>query len=194
MKCPNHPDREGEFMCVECARMFCAECIHDRAGRPFCPECLAKAQQEPTGGEEAKQPAEPRSGAVPPSEPHEPSPPAPPAPPVPPRPPMPAPGYTPAAARPSGIAIASMVCGILSLVCCCGGLNLVLGVVAIVLGAAALGSSQPGPVRAASRAYAIVGIATGAAAIVLGVLAIVGWFAFSEMFPRFHQPWRGRFI
>jgi hypothetical protein len=87
-----------------------------------------------------------------------------------------------------------MVCGILSLVCCCGGLNLVLGVVAIVLGAVALGPSQPEPVRAAGRSYAIVGIATGAAAIVLGVLAIVGWFAFSEMFPRFHRPWRGRFI
>jgi hypothetical protein len=88
-----------------------------------------------------------------------------------------------------------MVCGIVGLVCCCAGpLRLVLGVVAVALGAAALGSAQPEPVRAASRPYAIAGIATGAAAIVLFVLTLAGWLAFQETFrrwmPRTPMPFR----
>ncbi len=184
MRCPNHPDREGEWMCIECARQFCAQCIQDVGGRPMCPECAAKAAPQGAGAEQPAAPAEPPQPPVPPSQPPMP----PPYPPQPPQPPMPGPGYTPAPAAPGGLAIASMVCGILSLVCCLAFYFAIpLGLVAVVLGVIALNASHPAPVRAASRPYALAGIITGAAGILFTVLFWAGIFAFGIMGDHGHR-------
>jgi hypothetical protein len=175
MNCPKHPERQAEFMCAECGREVCADCIEDRAGKLVCGDCAAKLGTEAGGAPPPEPPAAQPAAAIPSQWP-------PSAPPPPP--------YRPAGVGPSGVSIASMVCGILSLVCCCGGgLSLVLGVTAVILGAIALGSAQPEPMRAAGRPYAIAGIITGSLAIVFFVLAIIGAIAFRELMPQwFRRP------
>jgi len=173
MKCPNHPDREGDLMCVECARQFCPECITYHDGRPYCPEHAAKLAQVPAGEQLAQAPQPPETPPPAPSGPPQPGPPAPaPAQPVPPPPPQ----YAPVHAGPSGIAIASLVCGIIGLVLCCAapGVSLLLSVPGLVLGLLAIYSSgAPQAVRDASRPFAIAGIITGAVGVVAGVIAAV---------------------
>jgi hypothetical protein len=165
MKCPNHPDREGDSMCVECARQFCPECITYHDGRPYCPEDAAKLAQGPAGGEQPEQAPQPSQAA------QQPQPPTP-APPVPPSPPQ----YAPVRPGPSGVAIASLVCGIVGLVLCCaiGGFSLLVSVPGLVLGLLAIYSSgAPQAVRDASRPYAIAGIITGAVGVLAGIAAAV---------------------
>ncbi|MCR4657218.1 MAG: DUF4190 domain-containing protein, partial [Lachnospiraceae bacterium] len=68
----------------------------------------------------------------------------------------------------SGMAIASMVCGILSLICCCGGwLGLLLAAVALVLGIISLKNNYGG------REMAIAGIVTGGCGIVLSLVILI---------------------
>jgi len=172
MKCPNHPDREGELICVECARQFCPECITYRDGRPYCPEDAVKPAQGPAAGEQpepAPQPPEPQPPLA--------QPPAPAGTPTPVQPvPPPPPQYAPVRSGPSGIAIASLVCGIIGLVLCCAvpGFSLLLSVPGLVLGLLAIYSSgAPQAVRDASRPYAVAGIITGAVGVVAGVVAAV---------------------
>ncbi len=72
--------------------------------------------------------------------------------------------------RSSGLAIASMVCGILSVVICCGmWISWILSVVAIILGAVSLSKRQGG------RGMAIAGIITA----VFGLLLSIGFFIFA---------------
>lgn len=72
--------------------------------------------------------------------------------------------------RSSGLAIASMVCGILSVVICCGmWVSWILSVVAIILGAVSLSKRQGG------RGMAIAGIITA----VFGLLLSIGFFIFA---------------
>lgn len=79
----------------------------------------------------------------------------------------------------TGLGIASMVCGIVSLVGCCGlwYVSLPCAVVAIVLGIVQI-------VKNESRGMAIAGIICGGVGIVLTVLVIVGVMAFlsSDMY------------
>lgn len=71
--------------------------------------------------------------------------------------------------RSSGLAIASMVCGILSVVICCGmWVSWILSVVAIILGAVSLSKRQGG------RGMAIAGIITA----VFGLLLSIGFCIF----------------
>ncbi len=67
-----------------------------------------------------------------------------------------------------GIAIASLVCGILSLICCCTGLfSAILAVAAVVLGIITLCFKYDG------KGMAIAGISTGAVTLVILVLALI---------------------
>lgn len=71
-----------------------------------------------------------------------------------------------------GIAIASLVCGILAIICCCATtFSLLLSVASIVLGVITIVKKYDG------KGMAIAGIATGGVAIVLTVLAFVSLFA-----------------
>lgn len=78
-----------------------------------------------------------------------------------------------------GFAIASMVCGILSLICCCFGFfSLILAIAAIVLGIVSLNSKYDG------KGMAIAGIVTGGIGAFIFVLTmIIGGFTglFAEM-------------
>ena len=68
----------------------------------------------------------------------------------------------------SGLAIGSMVCGILSIVLCCGRwISWILSVVAIVLGAVSISKGRRG------RGMAMAGIITGAVGIVLSILILI---------------------
>ena len=68
----------------------------------------------------------------------------------------------------SGLAIGSMVCGILSIVFCCGSwISWILSVVAIVLGAVSISKGRRG------KGMAMAGIITGAVGIVLSILILI---------------------
>lgn len=68
----------------------------------------------------------------------------------------------------SGLAIGSMVCGILSIVLCCGSwISWILSVVAIVLGAVSISKGRRG------KGMAMAGIITGAVGIVLSILILI---------------------
>ena len=67
-----------------------------------------------------------------------------------------------------GLSIASMVCGILSIILCCAGVaGIILSVAALVLGIVSLKK------KAAGRGMAIAGIATGAVGLLLAIIMIV---------------------
>lgn len=67
-----------------------------------------------------------------------------------------------------GFAIASMICGILSLLCCClTGINAVFAIAAIILGIVSIYNKYDG------RGMAIAGIVTGCIALVFFVILIV---------------------
>lgn len=87
----------------------------------------------------------------------------------------------PAQRRTSALAVWSMITGILSLFCCC---SLVLGPVAVVLGAVALSHFKTHP-ELNGRGFAITGI-------VLGVFAFLIWVVVSAVYfssPEFMQVW-----
>ncbi len=67
-----------------------------------------------------------------------------------------------------GISIASLVCGILSLICCCGGwLGLILAAAALVLGIISLKNNYEG------RELAIAGLITGGCGIILSIVMLI---------------------
>lgn len=71
-----------------------------------------------------------------------------------------------------GVSIASLVCGIFAILCCCATtFSMVLSIAAIVLGIITIVKKYDG------KGMAIAGIATGGVAIVLTVLAFVSMFA-----------------
>lgn len=71
-----------------------------------------------------------------------------------------------------GVSIASLVCGIFAIICCCATtFSLVLSIAAIVLGIISIVKKYDG------KGMAIAGIATGGVAIVLTILAFVSLFA-----------------
>lgn len=66
----------------------------------------------------------------------------------------------------SGIAIASMILGILSIVfSCCYGIGLILAIIGLILGGVALKQQRPG------RGMAIAGVVTS----ILGLLPLIFW-------------------
>lgn len=71
-----------------------------------------------------------------------------------------------------GVSIASLICGILAIICCCATtFSLLLSIAAIVLGIITIVKKYDG------KGMAIAGIATGGVAIVLTILAFVSLFA-----------------
>ena len=67
-----------------------------------------------------------------------------------------------------GISIASLVCGILSLICCCAGwLGLILAAAALVLGIISLRNNYDG------RELAIAGLITGGCGMVLAIVMLI---------------------
>ena len=98
-----------------------------------------------------------------------------------PPPPPPGGGYTPAGAgmqfantRTDGLAIASLITGILSLVCCVVVLGVILGPAAAIMGFISRGRIQASGGTLGGGGLAIGGLILG----VLGFLASVGWFFF----------------
>ncbi len=86
------------------------------------------------------------------------------------------PGYYPPVAPTSGIAIASMVCGIVALFTCYfAGF---LGVVAVICGHIALGQIKNSPVPVGGRGMAISGLVLGYLGILMTVATVV-FFAFA---------------
>lgn len=77
-----------------------------------------------------------------------------------------------------GVSIAALVCGIISLLCCCTGLfSVVLGIAAVVLGIISLRSHYEG------KGMAIAGIVTGGISLFIIVLLLIfsSTAAFSDM-------------
>jgi hypothetical protein len=169
-------------LCVECAHMFCAQCIDRSAGRQLCRACAAKAPAQ--GAAPLQPPAPPQAGSAP----TEAQPQLPPAPPTPPataapqaplQPQMP---RLPAQTAPGTASIVSLVCGILSLVLCAlFGLGLVLGVAAVLLGAVTLRGGGAG------RPYAIAGIITGVLGILFSIFVVAGLWAMFGSFRHLQQ-------
>ena len=79
--------------------------------------------------------------------------------------------YPPASPRRKGLAIASLVIGIISILTC-GGL-LVGAIVGIVLGIVALNKAKSDPAQYAGRGLAIAGIVTSACSFLPGVFAAI---------------------
>ncbi len=67
----------------------------------------------------------------------------------------------------SGLAIASMTCGIVSLIACCVGLSLPLGALAILFAILSRRKGQPVP------AMSVAGIVTGAIGLLMGILLYI---------------------
>lgn len=83
-------------------------------------------------------------------------------------PPPPFPGAT---SKQQGIAIASMICGILSITCCMGFLT---GIPAVVLGFVAMNKEKADPVNYGGHGMALAGVITGG----IGSLLFLGWIIF----------------
>ncbi|MCK4668460.1 DUF4190 domain-containing protein [Candidatus Dependentiae bacterium] len=75
--------------------------------------------------------------------------------------------------KPSGLAIASMILGICSIIFRCGGLNLILGIVAVVLGFVEKKNIKDGDSTEAGGNFALTGIITGFAGIALWALMLI---------------------
>lgn len=88
---------------------------------------------------------------------------------VPPPPPV---SSVPAADKASGLAITSLVLGILSVVCCC---SFITGIPAIICGWLERGKIKRGESAAKGDVMALVGIILGAIGVVLGVVWFILW-------------------
>ena len=75
--------------------------------------------------------------------------------------------------KPSGLAIASMIVGICSIILCCVSLNLILGIVAVVLGFVEKKKIKDGDSTKAGENFVLTGIITGFVGIVLWVLTLI---------------------
>lgn len=94
--------------------------------------------------------------------------------PPPPGPLPPAPMAPPYPRPQTGLAVASLVCGIVALptTCCCSVLSLPLGVAASVMGAIAITRAKSEPHLYGGKGTAIAGLACGVVAVVFGILAL----------------------
>ena len=93
--------------------------------------------------------------------------------------PPPAPGYAPAAygyaaQRTDGLAVASLVIGIISIVCSIGCLGIILGPTAAIMGFISRQRIATSGGAVGGGTLAIVGLVLG----ILGFVASVGWFFF----------------
>ncbi|HCT77898.1 MAG TPA: DUF4190 domain-containing protein [Micromonosporaceae bacterium] len=88
-------------------------------------------------------------------------------------------GATPVAGN-NGLAIGSMVTGIVSilLACCCSPLGIIGGGTAVVLGV--IGMNQIKERGQTNRGMAIAGIATGGVAVLLGIILFIAGFAMNS--------------
>ena len=76
------------------------------------------------------------------------------------------------------LAIASLVCGIVSLLCsCCGWIGIVLAVAAVVLGIISINKHEDG------KGMAIAGIVCGGIGLVIGIIVVIMGAAVSSMDP-----------
>lgn len=166
------------FNCA-CGQVISA--TDSEAGREVaCPRCSRRVMvpTPPSGGEAIRIEKSQLGGAPPPSPPGQP-PYAPPGGPQYGQAPAGAPPHMPPGGTPktSGMAIASLVLGIASLVCC----GPVVGILAIVFGAIALSSIRQNPRQLSGDGLAIGGIVLGALGIVGGIVGMAvmlshGWF------------------
>lgn len=99
----------------------------------------------------------------------------------------PAPGLSPVVPgqQPSqGLAIASMVCGILGILSCCAfPFNLLLILPAIVLGHVALSKAKSDPARSGGKGMAKAGLITGYIGLVFSLISLVMFLMFGSMSP-----------
>ena len=75
--------------------------------------------------------------------------------------------------KPSGLALASMIVGVCSIILCCGGLNLILGIVAVILGFVEKKNIKDGSSTEAGGNFALTGIITGFTGIALWALLLI---------------------
>ncbi len=75
----------------------------------------------------------------------------------------------------NGLAIASMICGILAIVpgCCCGLLGIPLSIVALVMGIVAIGQINGSQGQMGGKGMAIAGTVCGGVAVAMDVVAMV---------------------
>ena len=79
---------------------------------------------------------------------------------------------------PQGMAVSSLVLGIIGLLLACLAFGAVFGIVAVILGVVALGRVRRGV--NGGKGLAIAGIVTGVLAVLIGIIAgIYWWFSFS---------------
>ena len=83
-----------------------------------------------------------------------------------------------------GLAIASMVCGILGILSCCAfPFNLLLVLPAIVLGHVALSKAKADPARSGGKGMAKAGLITGYIGLVFALISLVMFLMFGRMSP-----------
>ena len=106
---------------------------------------------------------------------------------MPPSPPPPMSGYAPQVPRgTSGMAIASLVCGIVSLLLFCfWPLSVPLGIVALILGLIARSKIKRG--EATGGGLALTGIVTGAIGMLISIGVVVGIIANKDKIEQFQQ-------
>ena len=74
----------------------------------------------------------------------------------------------------SGLAIASLVLGILSIpTCCCYGFGMLIGIAAIITGAMGISQVNKAPQEFGGKGMAIAGLVCGIVSVVLGILSLV---------------------
>lgn len=96
----------------------------------------------------------------------------------------PAPGYQPVSQMPpsQGLAIASMVCGIIALIFCCGWyVALPLSIAAIVMGHIATSKAKADPQRFGGRGMARAGLITGYLALIGSILVAIFFAQFAGL-------------
>ncbi|MDD3627931.1 MAG: DUF4190 domain-containing protein [bacterium] len=74
--------------------------------------------------------------------------------------------------KPSGLAITAMIMGICSIVICCLNLNLILGIVAVILGFVEKSRINNGTASEAGKSYAMTGIICGFIGIATWILML----------------------
>ena len=55
MQCEYHPDREAIWMCDDCGKCICKDCVFASGGKIYCPDCFSlHSMGKPADGEVAK--------------------------------------------------------------------------------------------------------------------------------------------